>query len=80
MKLKKLLPKRKITIEYRTCDPFGQDILAGVCEWDGKTLIPLDGDLYYVDDEISSYVWENNNHLIIWYLSEWITGDENEEN
>lgn len=74
MTLNDILPGRKITIEYRTHGPLGDDILCGRCKWDGKELISLDSDEYFTDDIISSYEWNGPDYLIVWYLSRWVTG------
>ena len=44
MKLKDLLSNKIITIEVRTFDPNGDDMLFGYCRWNGKELVSLDGD------------------------------------
>lgn len=74
LKLKELLPCRKVEIEYRTHDIFGDDILHGACKWDGNVLKPIDNDIYSIEDEISSYEWNGPNNLTVWYISKWVTG------
>ena len=72
--LKNLLPDREVHIEYRTHTPDWQDCLAGFCHWDGKTLQPLDGDSYSIDDIVESYEWDGDKNLTVWYRSRWISG------
>ena len=72
VKLKDILPKREVHIEYRTFTPDGQDCLSGFCHWDGKNLQPLDGDIYSLDDVISSHEWDGEKNLVVWYQSRWI--------
>ena len=73
MKLKDLLKNTAIDIEYRTYDPFGEDVLAGYCRWTGSELVSVDGDNYSIDDYISKHRWNSSNNLTIWYESKWIT-------
>ena len=58
MILKDLLIKDKpIQIMYRCNTPFPDiDTLFGYCFWNGETLESLDGDSYYLDDEIEKYI------------------------
>ena len=51
-------------------------MLFGACEWDGKELKSLDGDSYYTDDVIGMYEWEDEDHLVVWILSKWITDEK----
>ena len=74
LKLKDILPNRKVYIEYRTHDPLGDDVLAGFCTWHKDELVSDDGDDYSVDDVISSYEWDGPDNLIVWYDSKWVTG------
>lgn len=65
-------------ITYRTYDPDGNDIFAGMCKYHEGELIPCDGDLYSLEDVIDDYQMfhdEENNRwtMTIWYQSEWET-------
>ena len=80
MTLKDILLKEQLnstTIYYRTIIILpGEDdidILAGACQWNNQTLIPLDYDTYSLNDPITRY--EVNNDpikpvLTVWYESE----------
>ena len=72
MKLKDLLGDTPVDIEYRTYDPFGEDILTGACRWTGSELISVYGDNYSTEDYISKHRWNHSNSLTIWYESKWI--------
>ena len=74
MKLKDILPENTVYIEYRTNGPYETDILAGFAKWENGVLIPTDYDNWSVNDEISSYEWEDKNNLTVWYESRWISG------
>lgn len=79
MILKDLLVKDKpIQIMYRCNTPFPDiDTLFGYCFWDGETLESLDGDSYYLDDEIEKYeYWDDM--LVIWFKAKWIGGEDND--
>ena len=47
-------------------------IFTGSCKWTGTELLPLDGDIYSLDDEIYRYEWEEDGSLTYWVHSEWI--------
>lgn len=72
MKLKDLLSNKIITIEVRTFDPNGDDMLFGYCRWNGKELVSLDGDTYSVEDEVCKFKFDNPSELTYWFESEWI--------
>lgn len=74
MKLKTLLPRRKVFIEYRTHSASGDDVLSGFCVWTGEDLKPGDRDCYSIEDELTSYEWDGPDNLIVWYESKWVTG------
>lgn len=71
MKLKNILPDEKTRIEYRTYYE-GQDILTGICFWNGKELESWDGDTYNLEDEISDYEYLTPGELTVWYESKWL--------
>lgn len=78
MKLKDLLSNKSLIITYRTIHPEYGDLYAGSCKWDGKILIPNDGDDYSVEDEITNYKYTSKqdilpDELTVWYTSRWIT-------
>jgi hypothetical protein len=77
MKLKELLSDNRLAIEYRTIHPEYGDILTGSCHWNGTELIPDDGDIYSIEDEIEKYVFIQRydglpDDLTIWYKSDWV--------
>ena len=79
MILKDLLVKGKpIQIMYRCNTPFPDiDTLFGYCFWNGETLESLDGDSYYLDDEIEKYeYWDDM--LIVWFKAKWIGGENDD--
>ena len=48
-------------------------MLFGYCHWTGTELISGDGDNYYLDDEISKYMFDlEKKRLVYWIESEWI--------
>ena len=75
MKLRDILPAAPIDrIEVRTNRPDGGDMLFGFCAWDGKNLISLDGDSYYLDEEVTNYDLEihpDSIGLTYWIKSVW---------
>lgn len=73
MKLRDILPDYPIEdISVRTNDPWGDDMLFGYCHWTGTELISGDGDNYYLDDEISKYMFDlEKKRLVYWIESEW---------
>lgn len=73
MKLRDILPDYPIEdISVRTNDPWGGDMLFGYCHWTGTELISGDGDNYYLDDEISKYMFDlEKKRLVYWIESEW---------
>lgn len=76
IKLKDILPKNiDCIIEYRTHTPDGTDVLSGYCKWIKGNLVPMDGDDYSLEDEISNYEISQSVSLItVWYESKWIEG------
>lgn len=82
MKLKDLLTSTPIpVIEWRSNDPLGKDpdgIFCGLCTWNGKELLSLDGDIYSPEEEIYRYEWygENNENLTYWSESKWEIYDD----
>lgn len=73
MRLRDILPDYPIEdISVRTNDPWGGDMLFGYCHWTGTELISGDGDNYYLDDEISKYMFDlEKKRLVYWVESEW---------
>lgn len=73
MFLKGLLTDKPIdTIEVRTYDPSGDDMLFGYCRWTGSELISEDGDSYSVDEEVEKWEYnEEKNWLTYWFAAEW---------
>ena len=73
MKLRDILPDYPLkNIEVRTNDPWGEDMLFGLCHWTGVTLVSGDGDSYYLDEEITKYEFdEENRQLTYWIYSKW---------
>ena len=73
MVLKDLLVENKPIkeIELRTDSPYGGDMFFGFCSWDGKSLIPLDGDSYYLDEHIQGYEFDGDDYLVVWIYSTW---------
>lgn len=69
--LKDILPKHSIDIQVRTYAPDGEDMLFGLCHWNGTELISVDGDNYSVNDEVSKYLFDEFG-LTYWFESEWI--------
>ena len=70
-KLKKYDP---LTIEYRTWARDKSDILAGYCKYTSGKLISMDGDNYYLNDEMADYEFQINDGkplLTVWYESNW---------
>lgn len=63
------------SIEVRTYGPWGEDILFGYCSWTGEELLSIDGDTYYLDDEIDKYEFDGNN-LTYWIKGEWIGAED----
>ena len=65
-KLADILDKPYKKIIYRQYDPYlKRDLFVGMCEYDGKTLIPYDGDIYNFYDEINRYE-VTDDKLIVW--------------
>ena len=77
MKLKDILPPTPLKqIMVRTNDPLNKNydgILFGYVSWDGEKLISLDGDNYYLEEEITRWTWENDGSLTYWIHSDWET-------
>jgi hypothetical protein len=79
MILKDLLTKNKpIQVMHRCNTPFPDiDTLFGYCYWNGETLESLDGDAYYLDDEIEKYeYWDDM--LVVWFKAKWIGGENDD--
>lgn len=81
IKVRDILPNYPLNdIMVRTNYPKGVDdytgdgILLGYVVWNGKELISLDGDTYYLDEYVTRYEWDNGQ-LIYWIHSIW-SGDE----
>lgn len=81
MKVKDILPSYPLEkIMVRTNDPLKEDydgILFGYVSWNGKELISLDGDNYYLEDEIYRWTWENDDSLTYWIKSNWVSNNSN---
>lgn len=72
MKIRDILPKTPINeITYRMRNDAGEDDLFGYCAWDGKQLISLDGDSYFLDEEILEYKYREDGTLIVWIYANW---------
>ncbi len=72
MKLKDILPLTPLeSIEVRCFGPNGEDILFRFCSWDGETINSIDGDSYYLDEEISKYEFDGDGNLTYWVVREW---------
>ena len=75
MTVRDILPDHPVhCITVRTNSPFTSEkdgIWLGGCAWDGEKLISLDGDDYYLDDEIYQYRWDDGQ-LIYWIKSEYV--------
>lgn len=68
-----------MTIIYRTYDPDGNDVFAGMCKYHDGELVPCDHDTYSLDDKIIDYQMyhneaENKWELAVWYESNWMEG------
>lgn len=81
MRVRDILPATPIEkIEVRTNYPDRSELanehdldwgmLFGFCSWDGWDLIPLDGDNYYIDEDITGFLW-CGDRLVYWIHSEW---------
>lgn len=47
-------------------------MLFGYVHWTGANLISVDGDSYFLDEEIEKWEYdENTRHLTYWFCSEW---------
>lgn len=65
--------KKDIIIEFRTNSPVEEekDMLFGYAKWTGEELESLDGDDYYLDEEL--YRAEIfNDSITVWFKSDWI--------
>lgn len=75
MTVKDILPDHPLPcITVRTNNPFKDEsdgMLFGRCAWDGERLISLDGDDYYLYDEVYRYEWSDDGSLTYWVRSEW---------
>ena len=77
MKLRDILPQHAVeVIEVRTNCPSDHDpddTLFGYCAWDGEKLISLDGDSYFLDEEVYQYEWHDDgtlpHHHPWWYIT-----------
>lgn len=73
MKVKDILPEYPLNnITVRMNDPWEDNMLFGYCAWDGKNLISLDGDSYYLDEEIVKYEYDAVGNLTYWISGQWI--------
>ena len=65
-------------VEYRTYGPTNEEIWTGSALYDGddNTLVPCDGDSYYMDDVINKFEKRSpegsDDYLVVWYESKWI--------
>lgn len=63
-------------VEYRTNGPTHDEIWVGTAFYNGETLIPYDGDSYFLDDEIDKFEIRHpegvNDYLVVWYESTWV--------
>ena len=50
-------------------------MLFGYCSWNGEELMSLDGDTYYVEDDIEKYELDGDN-LTYWIKGEWIGAED----
>ena len=74
MKLRDVIPDYPLDCQVRCYGADGEDMLFGYCRWTGEELISVDGDSYYLDDEISKYeLDEENKELTYWIIVEWIS-------
>lgn len=77
MKLRDILPQHAVeVIEVRTNCPSDHDpddTLFGYCAWDGEKLISLDGDSYFLDEEVYQYEWHDDGTLTYWINRAWIS-------
>lgn len=75
MKVRDILPNYPLErIMVRTNDPFKEEpdgILFGYVSWDGANFVDIDGDNYYLDEEVTRYEWEEDGSLTYWIHSEW---------
>lgn len=80
--VREILPDYPVnSIMVRTNHPFYDDengLLVGYCSWDGESLIPLDGDIYRLDEIVYKYEWEEDGSLTYWILSNWYKGSDSE--
>ena len=68
MTLGEVLPKGiRLPIQWRVLFPTeiadSKEMLAGVCEWDGKELKSLDGDSYSLEEEIVGFLMLQNEFI-----------------
>lgn len=73
LKVRDILPETPLElITVRMNGPDGEENeLFGYCAWDGKELISLDGDCYYLDEFISKYEYNEKGELTYWIICEW---------
>ena len=57
-----LIKKKSVIIECRMIE---DGMLFGYCKWDGKKLISMDGDNYYLDWVVEKYEYEGKE-MTIW--------------
>lgn len=57
-----------------------KDMLIGYCSWDGKNLISLDGDDYFLNDPIDYWEYDNENRILTcWSQVDWEFAAEGED-
>ena len=65
MKRREIL-KGKNNVRVKEYERYGDDLIfVGGCYYADKRLIPLDGNFYPLDLEVSVYDWKNGNTLTI---------------
>jgi hypothetical protein len=72
MKLRDILPDSPIAHIQVKC--YELDMSFGYCSWTGTELISLDGDVYFLDEEIVKYKFNDDGSLTYWINWEWISG------
>lgn len=75
-RVKDIVPAFPIECMVRVFTPDGSDELFGYCYWDGKALIPHDGDCYSLEDEIVQWeeypVYNGTKYLVYWLNVDWV--------
>ena len=65
MKLREIL-KGQNNVRIKEYERYGNELIfVGGCYYADKRLIPLDGNFYVMDLEVSAYNWKNSNTLTI---------------